>query len=61
MSLEESQVLSCLPGRTTQAVQGFFRIGVSVTTFANVVGLQLNAGPDGLDRLLTGLQTNARK
>lgn len=42
-------------------MQGFLRVCVSVTALADVVGLQLNAGLDGGDWLIAGLQTNARE
>lgn len=53
----ESQLSGTL--RTTQFVQGLLRVRVPVAALSNVIGLQLDAGSDGGDRLVTGLQMHA--
>lgn len=45
--------------RTAQLMQRLLGVGVPVAALPNVVGFQFNAGLDGCDWLVAGLQVNA--
>lgn len=47
--------------RTTQLMQRLLGVGVPVAALPDVVGFQFNAGLDGCDWLVAGLQVNAGK
>lgn len=44
---------------TAQLVQRLLRVSVTVAALPNMVGFQFNAGSDGGDWLITGLQVHA--
>lgn len=48
-----------LQQRTAQLMQRLLGVSVPVAALPNVVGFQFNAGLDGCDWLVAGLQVNA--
>lgn len=54
-----TRALKNLKQRTTQLMQRLLGVGVPVAALPDVVGFQFNAGLDGCDWLVAGLQVNA--